>query len=275
MSRSLQRQRPRLLSSRSRIWVLDLGRFMASFTFWSARIRKIPAWLGEAKAFWQLCVGLMAACLVGDWAGLCFGDGASRQDKIRYSGWILDVLGVIAIVWGLSGKLEQLRGQTLMRYLCQGISAWFERFPLLKRDARVVAGGAAVIASPGTLSASGHVSVGNDAPLEEKVAWLLDESKRLSRRIIEAEKAQKNQEAETRSKLRELEASIVDRMSKVEAKSGELIVGDLDKELVGLVWVFLGITFATIPEAIEWLFSWLIATFKSLGPAVLWFLPCS
>lgn len=68
--------------------------------------KHLPGWLGQARIFWWFVLSLFLVSFIGDWIGFFADNG--RPDRIRYSGWLFEILGLLAVAFGLNKKLDLL-----------------------------------------------------------------------------------------------------------------------------------------------------------------------
>ena len=226
--------------------------------------RKIPAWIFGPRYFWFFVLGIAAASLLGDWLGIWWGDPI-RENRIRFSGWILDTLGLVSIAMGISAKLDQFRERNLLEYAWDRFYEWLRSFPLLVQHHKVLPGHGELKIGPSTARGFGQVRINENRPIEEQVTWLLQKFYNLTDTVHETRRDLDEQAAALRDRIDELERSLSTELEAVKQQSVEVGVGDVGKEFVGLFWIFAGITFATVPEFVEFLFADIIEFFEALG----------
>tara|TARA_R110002095_G_scaffold216413_1_gene213539 strand:- start:1873 stop:2241 length:369 start_codon:yes stop_codon:yes gene_type:complete len=114
---------------------------------------------------------------------------------------------------------------------------------------------------------SGHlkVSVNPSASMEEKIEWLIKKYDELTDNVHTVSVAMHAKEEALSRRILDIEKGVDDKLHALQDQNADFHVGDVGKEIVGLFWIFFGITFATVPELIEFIFYWPIIGFQSVG----------
>lgn len=238
---------------------------MTALNLHYSRWQKIPKWLTMPKHFWLFAAGLFAASLFGDWLGYAWDIYTARQDRIRYSGWILNTLGLVSIAIGISSKLDRFEEKNLIEYAIQNILAWLAKFPLISQETTICTGTANLKSESSTVRGRGIVKIDPSSPTNEKVDWLLENYYTLAETVHSLMENLEVKTTKIEKEVQELSANLDKNIELVKEESMDIHIGDVGKEFVGLVWVFCGITFATVPEFIETLFGLPIGWFVNLG----------
>lgn len=224
--------------------------------------KRLPVWLVGPMLFRVFVLVVLVSSLLGDW-GSFFVDG-TRLDGIRYAGLLLDIAGLATVAIGVSRKLDLFHGATLWSLFIEGCKTWLRDFPFIGRDVTIHLGSANLTLSPMSVNARGTVKLNPDATIERKIEFLLQRNDELTDQLFQLHD-------EVAASKKELVAEINKGRAEVEKSIGEIVsrtedaaVGEIGWEVVGLAWIFLGITFATVPELIESWFGWLIRAFEVL-----------
>lgn len=202
--------------------------------------------------------------MLGDWLGYAWDIYTSRQDRIRYSGWILDTLGLISIAIGISSKLDRFEGKNLLEYAIQNIIAFLSKCPLISKETIILTKPVNLKVSPSSISSFSTETIDPSRPTNEKINWLLKNHNALTEAVQSLIKHTENNTKKTEEKIQKLSANLSKNIEHLKEESADVHIGDVGKEFVGLAWVFCGITFATVPEWIEAWFSMPISWFENL-----------
>lgn len=241
---------------------------MEQLNFHYSRWLKIPAWLAKPKHFWIFTIGVLVASLLGDWLVYTWDISSTREDRIRFSGWLLDTLGLVTIAIGISSKLDRFEGRNLIGYALQQILTWLQKFPLISQEQIINCGTADIKCEPSSSQAYGVVKINQNAPISKKVDWLLENYYTLVNTVHTQTENSNKKLAEIENKIQELDINLRDNIERVREETADIHTGEVGIEFVGLFWLFCGITFATIPEFIEVWLSLPIRYFEILGQFV-------
>lgn len=207
-------------------------------------VRVVWVILCEWRPFWITLVGLGGAVGVG-WGLGQFAD-YELSDQIRVAGGFLELLGLATTAYGLketrkifgvSSVREQLAGQ-----LERLTSAW-----KLESHASTIESSVVLTTSE---SPRGAVRPGPNAPLERRVEALERQYEELNQQLIKARE-------KLNSSRRRLEEAVKDERrardeadAQIQEQLESFSVGGLHLEKMGLVWLLVGITLATLPGEI-------------------------
>ena len=203
-------------------------------------------WIATASPAW----GTLG--VIGIVAGVASFLPGNTDDRVRYCGMTLELLGVFTVVHGLREKRRLFKRPSLFDHL----KDWLGRRPRWGAKNQVI-----IAASAGHLSISGSArtsiwrGTAPDATLEARFAAL--EANVETLRSEQAELA-KQLQAEAQTRNTALEAERRSRDSVVNALRSQLDTfgaGGLPLETAGLVWLILGVVLATASTEIAWAFS--------------------
>lgn len=228
---------------------------MGIFNVNKETLNQLPAWLARANIAWLFIASLFVVSILGDWVG-CFADRGGL-DSIRYSGWIFEILGLLSVAIGLNKKLDLLD----QKGIWQRIKEWARQWPILSQDAVVGTMGAQLGAFGADLRGRGNVSIDESQSFAAQVKFLLEELERLRDEFSAAMDQQRKDTSELRKEVRRIEETLKGEIKRMASKSAKAQVGDVGWEIAGLFWVLIGVTLATVPEAIAYVFSSVIGFF--------------
>lgn len=205
--------------------------------------------------FWQLIktqfltafpvIGSFAAVLIILVVASCLSRTAD-DSIIRYSGLMLQILGIITVGLGLRNRRVLFGRSSLAGYL----QAWFIRWvkaPSISLSASPTSGDSMRV------KLSVWRGVPSDAPIDTRLAAL-----EANLEILKAEQADiyKEFREETRKQIKALDSECQLRESdirKIQTLVDTLGAGGLHLEAVGLFWLIAGVVFGAIPAEIWWL----------------------
>lgn len=217
-------------------WLRKLGRWIV----------RIFSWLSEAKRIWiallaVACAFLISYTIFGTW-----------EARIRMAGLALELLGICTVAVGL-GETRKLFGRPSL--LDESLS-WFKRFPRFRgKDYVLNAAAGAYSLSGASVSAFATSNPAPGTSLEERVA-LLEAS--VNRAQVQIHETQRKLEEETRSRSTGLDSERHDREAadqRVQKQLEEAAAGGLYLETMGVVWLALGVFFATASNELAHLIS--------------------
>ena len=164
------------------------------------------------------------------------------EQRIRFSGLVLQVLGLIIVVLGLS----EARKRFGHRSLIDAARAFLARFPTLKPVAvRVTGVEAHLHAGSPSVSAFATVTLSPNTPLEERVRRLEESINQANRNNYDTNK---RIDAERTERATAIDAERNEREKSDKAiweRLEQEIVGGLDLETIGVWWIGIGIVLAT------------------------------
>lgn len=177
----------------------------------------------------------------------------TAEDRVRYCGLALQLLGISIVAWGLRDRrllfnlpspLDNLRG-----YLRQ-----FPRWGAKPQTINIIGTGGILVGGSGKVSV--WIGVPPGASIEDRLAALKGNVESL--KTQQAEIAKELQE-ETRkrfeavdSERRKRESAVID----IRRQLNTLGAGGLHLEWAGVFWLFLGVFLATIPSEIAGWLKW-------------------
>lgn len=202
----------------------------------SPRVASALRWLFyEPRHFW-LCASVCGAALFFVIIG-----GGGAEPVVRITGLVLQVLGIVTVVWGI----VETRDFFGMLSPYRSFMEWATRFPL---RSPVVTGSMSASTSLGdALSARGHTSwpIDPSAPIETRLAALERNLPLIQERIT-------NLQAEFDRSMRSLKDDLHFEQQHRQALSVELRghlksygTGGLHVSAIGAAWVFVGTVFST------------------------------
>lgn len=202
---------------------------------------RFGAWLAEAWPFWIGAIGVVTACLLG-------GLGATTaDDQVRYAGMVLQVLGVGTVAVGLSSA-RRLFGRPS---IWQRITAWVRRVPeVIRPKAQVVKGRLSAELPRLEGEGSGFVISQADGPVEARVEELERAVEAIRHRMSSQKQALSQKVAHVRAGLDEESVGRMESDHEILRKLEEFSVGGVHLEIVGLLWIVLGVVLATIPREV-------------------------
>ncbi len=207
-------------------------------------IWRMLIWLFNFKSpfLWAVSVPLVIFCsyfLFSNW-----------ELRFRMSGMFLQLMGVVTVAWGLMGahKLFSKAGFTEI------IKKWFMSIPPFTETSSVHMGVGNVQLEGITGSAYGTVSLANAPSLEEKMELIekvlnnLNKQQGVLDKKIDTNAKEHALAIENEKKFRERSIQQVKELIR------EIAVGGIHIESIGVIWIFFGIIFATIPKELVCLF---------------------
>jgi hypothetical protein len=199
----------------------------------SARFKALWPWLMEAKYAW-LALGVIAIALLSSilWPS---------EKVIRYAGLILQLLGIVTVIWGIS-LTRALFGHPSF---AAKVLSWLERFPLRKRTVILGAGAGAVAMISGKARAYQSHTPAENATIEQRLDSLERNIQLIHERITGTEKEMDEEFRKTAEVIkseahtREAEDRILHK--KLEATG----IGGVHISAIGALWLFVGVVLST------------------------------
>jgi hypothetical protein len=204
---------------------------------WSALVGVLTA----AWPFWMAVLGVAFSAV-----GACrlTGDPATA---IRYAGTCLQVLGLFTVAIGLR-QMRLLFGRPS---LAASIAQWFKQLGNVfapSKDAVVHAGSAAMSMTAGMAGVA--TTLGANASLDERVSALERELTTLRRDLNASIERAHQQVGGVKAELKE-ERRARERADSLTAKKvEEVAIGGLRLEIVGVLWLILGVLGTSIPQEV-------------------------
>lgn len=210
--------------------------FIKQLINWIGRLFR---WLMEKK---RLYFSIFAVPVIIIFCCLIFNNA---EKSIRISGLLLQLMGLGAVVWGIY-DIRKLFGKPSVSKLFHD---WVNRLPKFKPKSTPI------LVQPGYVTASASIDgiiIGK--PKSDSIAERVEE---LEKGLIEAramiKEAQNNIKEESRKQAQELKNEQRERETedlKIVKLLEESVAGGLSLEVMGVFWLFAGITCATIPKEI-------------------------
>ena len=214
----------------------------------SFRWRALGVVLGEAWPAWIALGGIGSAGLIG-WA-----TSTGVSASIRYASTILQILGLLTVALGLHHMRELFGRPTVTRRAMN----WFGRLARVFRPPEPITLQASV---SGVAAVTGEARVRRSAGAGASVEQRLE--------VLEGNLNQLQDELDTkigdvRSKIGQLEESL--RRERDERRTAddrtsrqieEVAIGGLHLEIVGLLWLTLGVLGASVPDEVAMLVSFI------------------
>lgn len=210
-------------------------------------VRENVRWIASASPVWgTLAVVTLVAAITSFLPG-------EIDDRVRYCGMTLELLGVFTVASGLREKRRLFKRPSLLEHL----QHWLGRRPRWGvRTQTILATGAGSISASGSAKISVWRGVAPDATLEVRVAAIEANLETLRSEL--AETAKQLQE-ETRNRTEALDSERHARESSVCALQTQLDTfgaGGLHLEAAGLFWLVLGVVLATTSTEVAWILTW-------------------
>lgn len=202
-------------------------------------LKAIGRWLWEARIVWFGLLVLAIAVLVPFTLGV-------TERGFRVSGLVLQVLGIGTVAKGLRDTRSLFGHPPFTRVAKE----WLARFPLYGR-ARTIHGSAAAAAAAvlsGRLRVWMPVNPGD--PLEIRVVALMRNTERLRDELYHLQGEVESHRAAYEEALRRESDHRTEGDRRIDAKLEEVHTGGVYLSLLGVVWLLVGVTFATIPDVL-------------------------
>jgi len=203
--------------------------------------RGMRTWACEQRMLWWTVVVLLAALAYVLWSPA----PASEENRIRYGGTVLQLLGVATVWWGFE-KTRKLFG---FEYTPIAFWRWLRRAPLSasRRNITVALHGQAISATGGRV----HLSVSTtDKSIEARLKVLEQNVAAMEARFAAdiGDLGKRIQALSQAHDQRTQEHSA--RLTTVERQLLAAQTGGLDLSLSGLVWLMAGTVLVSIPDEI-------------------------
>jgi hypothetical protein len=205
----------------------------------TSRGRLLMAVLLDAWPMWLALAGVILAYVLGKLV-----PANSPADAVRYSGMILQILGLSTVAHGL-GEMRRLFGRPP---LVQRIVGWFRRLISVFQapkpiSVRASAAGTGIV----TGHASLRTSVGPGASLEDRVLALERNLNNVSEELRAANQALHTQLGDLRESIRSERQKRQSGDQDLGRRMEAVAIGGLNLETVGLFWLVLGVIATSVP----------------------------
>jgi hypothetical protein len=159
------------------------------------------------------------------------------EQGIRLSGWLLELLGIGVVAKGLSDSRQLFR------------LPWLKPPPPFRnRTVNLKAEGGVSTPNSGVLEGLEVVKLESQPGLETRI-WLLE--KNLSINIAQVSELNRKLQVATQTLSESLEAERVDRLAetgKIQEQLRKAVVGGINLEAVGIVWLACGVTLSSLSQ---------------------------
>lgn len=202
-------------------------------------------WLGWL-AFGLICTSIMLPFLFSK------APGWDLRVILIFSGTSYQLIGFIITII----SLDSIHGTLFSRSLASRIITYLGDIPIGRRPS-VIASGRSISASAIVTSASLDVRISDDADIEEKVSLALQEIKRLQEKSSKLDEDLKAKSAEIKDLRKHVEAEVSRVSIDVREHIREILGANVELEILGICLFMIGIVYATVPEWLVTLASWL------------------
>jgi len=218
--------------------------FIANLINW---ITRLAVWVFlDAKDAW---ISILPIALIIGCGWLIFG---LDEQGIRISGLVLELLGILVVARGLS-ESRKLFGRPS---LYQSFLRWTERRPRFGAPKYVLNAEGSCFAVNGSDSAMARGFVGTSAhTLEERIVLL---ERRLNLADTQIQEGRRKLEEEAKNRM---EAIVSEEVARIEGDAivqkqlEEAVVGGINLETVGIVWLACGVTLSSLSVELDCLIS--------------------
>ena len=214
----------------------------------SARLIGISDLLRDAKPVWICIGGVLTA-----WGLACLA-AEEPTTRVLYAGTWLQLAGLVSVALGFKER-QRLFG---LKPIATRVSHWFVRMDALARSrrSRTVAAAAGEVGAVGLDARASIVRIPRPgAPLKERVAALEQNAERLRVELDERFAAVIKDLQQVRAKIGDERSSRLSGEQTIAMRLERFAVGDLDAEVVGLIWLFFSTLATSIPAEGVWFFN--------------------
>jgi hypothetical protein len=200
---------------------------------------------------WAALWGILAIVIAGTAYLLPLGD---PSDRIRVSGMLLQFVGLATVVVGLSESRKLFKRTPIRHAVWQWIIDL--RYVVVPRKPVVYEINVSDTASV-SFSASAHLRVIRANPtIEERVAALANAVSEVEARQQEADRQIQSLREHADQNFDKERRERDERDSAITKQLEEAVIGGIHLELAGLLYLFVGIMLATIPEEAATMLRW-------------------
>lgn len=211
------------------------------------RGRVLIAELKNAWPTWLALVGLIASFFLG-WLF-----SSTTAAAIRYSGMLLQFLGLALVATGLS-ELRSFFGRPSLR---EKLYKWLQQVAAAFRPPKPISLKAAdTMHLTTSLDAVLIRKAGPDTPLEKRVSILEENLDRLREELDDKVKRLRQDVGKLRQEINSESEARRAENQKLNKSIEKVAVGGLHLEYIGVLWLFLGIIASTIPDELAALYLW-------------------
>ena len=221
---------------------LDMGRLRDGL---ATRWRFARPWLREGEPLW-LWLAVAILLLV---AAYVFPAPATLPDRVRWSGMLFQFVGLIPVLYGLNKAPQFFDRPPLWKTVGQWLGrARYMLWPPKPIRASGAATAGAAVAS-GTMEARVTRSGGS---LEDRVKRLEADVNRIEEKLPAIEQSIRKLRDETIERIAREQTDRQGSHREIEKKLESVTIGDIHLLFGGVVFLFFGIAFATVPNEIAW-----------------------
>jgi hypothetical protein len=200
----------------------------------ASRLSAVWQWLVEARHAWLaaavVCVALVMSLRPH-----------TTEPVIRLTGLVLQLLGIGTVIWGIS-ETRALFGHAS---LTSKARAWLGRFPLLRRNVVVAAGGVALSAAVGKGRAHVTHGPGANPTIDTRLEALEKNVTSIHERISQTQKEMDEEFQKTTDALKREEQSRQAEDRAIREKLEATGTGGVHISAIGALWLFVGVILST------------------------------
>jgi len=196
-----------------------------------------PAWICIAVIVFASLIGWMAVRL----------ESVDASAGVRWAGMVLQWSGILTIARGLS----DMRGRFGRPTLASAILGWFRGLVSAFKTAKTLS---AIVTGTGGITTSGEVHVrlvgGPGASVDQRLAALEENLTRLQKETDQRFEQARRDIAQTQEMIQREGQEREAGEQRIRRDLEEVAVGGLRLESIGLIWLFLGVIYTSIPEVV-------------------------
>jgi hypothetical protein len=200
----------------------------------ASRLKAVWPWLVEAR---HASLGAAVICV----ALVISLRPHTTEPVIRLTGLVLQPLGIGAVIWGIS-ETRALFGHASLTSKARG---WLGRFPLLRRNIVVAAGGVALSVAVGKGRAHVTHGPGENPTIETRLEALEKNVISIHERISQTQKEMDEELGKTADALKREEQSRQAEDRAIREKLEATGTGGVHISAIGASWLFVGVTLST------------------------------
>lgn len=212
-----------------------------------ATIAPLLTFLGESlrwlfvrpRLFWMSILPIaiaLVACL------LC-----KSETLVRVSGWSLELLGLGSTGWGLNKTRKDFKLPTLYTL----IQRWWEVRPRWRRKHAVATASGGLSSGSARVRGYGSTTINPDAPMEQRLAALVENVERLRRDLNDAQTDLETLSDRVTDGLQREAMARSSLAEELRTEQKSVLTDGLLISLVGLLWVGIGLTLSTMSQEIS------------------------
>lgn len=212
-----------------------------------ATIAPLLTFLGESRRwlfvrprlFWMGILPIAVAfvvCLLG-----------KTETPVRVSGWLLELLGLGSTGWGLNKTRKDFDLPALYTL----IQRWWEVRPRRRRKHAVATSSSGLSVGGSRVRGYGWTTINPDAPMEQRLAALVENVERLRRDLNDAQTGLETLSSRVTDGLQREAKARSSLAEELRTKQKSVLTDGLLISLVGLVWVGIGLTLSTMSQEIS------------------------